>query len=126
MALISVDAAQCYDRVNHTMMGLVWLSLQVPIAAVTIIINCLQYMKIFTRTGWGDSSKHFGGPTTTTPFCGLGQGSKAAPASWIQLSSIIVNVYKGLGFGAKISDPITGNTSHTISCLFVDNTDLYR
>ena len=125
MTLISVDAAQCYDRVNHTMMGLVWLSLQVPITAVTIIINCLQYMKIFTRTGWGDSSKHFGGPTTTTPFCGLGQGSKAAPASWIQLSSIIVNVYKAMGFGAKISDPITGHTSHTIGCLFVDDTDLY-
>ena len=125
MALISVDAAQCYDRVNHIMMGAVWLSLQVPITAVAIIINCLQYMKIYTRTGWGDSSKYFGGPDIATPFCGLGQGSKAAPASWIQLSSIIVNVYKAMGFGAKISDPITGENSHTVGCLFVDDTDLY-
>ena len=125
MALISVDAAQCYDRVNHNMMGLVWLALQVPITAVAILVNCLQYMKIFTRTGWGDSSKHFGWPTLDVPFCGLGQGSKAAPASWIQLSSIIVNVYKSLGFGAKISDPITGRRSHTVGCLFVDDTDLY-
>ena len=125
MALISVDAAQCYDRVNHTMMGMVWLALQVPITAVSIIVNCLRYMKIFTRTGWGDSSKYFGGQQNPTPFCGLGQGSKAAPASWIQLSSIIVNVYKAMGFGAKISDPITGERSHTIGCLFVDDTDLY-
>ena len=125
MALISVDAAQCYDRVNHTMMGMVWLALQVPITAVSILVNCLQYMKIFTRTGWGDSSKYFGGQQNPTPFCGLGQGSKAAPASWIQLSSIIVNVYKAMGFGAKISDPITGEQSHTIGCLFVDDTDLY-
>lgn len=42
MALISVDAAQCYDRVNHNMMGLVWLALKVPIQAVTIIITCLH------------------------------------------------------------------------------------
>jgi hypothetical protein len=103
----------------------VWLALQVPITAVAIIINCLQYMKIFTRTGWGDSSKYFGGLQTPTPFCGLGQGSKAAPASWIQLSSIIVNVYKAMGFGTKVSDPITGEQSHTIGCLFVDDTDLY-
>ena len=125
MALISVDAAQCYDRVNHNMMALVWLALQVPINAIAIIVNCLQYMKIFTRTGWGDSQKYFGGQEQRIPFCGLGQGSKAAPASWIQLSSIIVNVYKAMGFGAKITDPITGDTSHTIGCLFVDDTDLY-
>ena len=125
MALISVDAAQCYDRVNHNMMALVWLALQVPIHVVAILVNCLQYMKIFTRTGWGDSSTFFGGRDQAIPFCGLGQGSKAAPASWIQLSSIIVNVYKSMGFGAKISDPITGERSHSIGCLFVDDTDLY-
>lgn len=125
MALISVNAAQCYDRVNHNVMGLVWLALQVPIQAVVIIVSCLQYMKIFTRTGWGDSGKSFGGPNQDIPFCGLGQGSKAAPASWIQLSSIIVNVYKSLGFGAKIKDPITGERTYTIGCLFVNDTDLY-
>ena len=43
----------------------------------------------------------------------------------VGISSIIVNTYKALGFGAKILDPITGNTSHTIGCLFVDDTDLY-
>ena len=42
----------------------------------------------------------------------------------LQLSSIIVNVYKSLGFGAKITDPITGDQSHTIGCLFVDDADL--
>jgi hypothetical protein len=126
MAIIFVDAAQCYDRVNHKMMGLVWRALQVPIHTVAIIIHCVQYMKILTRTGWGDSTRYFGGDTNDTPFCGLGQGSKAAPASWIQLSSVIVNVYKSMGFRAKIIiDPITVSSSHTVGCLFVDNTDLY-
>ena len=27
MGIVSVDAAQCYDRVNHVMMSLVWLAL---------------------------------------------------------------------------------------------------
>lgn len=125
MALILVNAAQCYDRVNHTMMSLVWLALQVPIKAISIILSCLQYMKIFTRTGWGDSNTYFGGPDQAVPFSGLGQGSKAAPASWIQLSSIIVNVYKSLGFGATVVDPVNATQSHTVGCLYVDDTDLY-
>jgi hypothetical protein len=82
-------------------------------------------MKIFTRTGFGDSRNHFGGEKLETPFCGLGQGSKGAPASWVQLSSVIVNCYKQQGFGAKIRDPISGDISNSIGCLFVDDTDLY-
>lgn len=125
LAITSVDAAQCYDRVNHTMMALVWLALKVPFRAVSIIVGCLQFMKIYTRTGWGDSMRYFGGDRQKAPFCRLGQGSKAAPASWIQLSSVIVNAFKSWGFGAKIRDLINNSTSHTVGCVFVDDTDLY-
>jgi hypothetical protein len=36
---------------------------------------------------------------------GLGQGNRAAPPSWIQLSAVMVNVFKELKLGAIISDP---------------------
>lgn len=126
LSLISVDAAQCYDRVNHTMMALVWLALKVPFLAVSMILQGLGYMKIFTRTGYGDSRRYFGGEDMELPFCGLGQGSKSAPASWVQLSSVIVNCYKQRGFGAKIRDPISGDICTSIGCSFVDDTDLYN
>lgn len=93
MALVSVDAAQCYDRVNHTMMLLVWEALGVLQTAISIIVDCLSNMTIYTRTGFGDSTSCFGGRDQIVPFCGLGQGSKAVPASWIQLSSIIINSF---------------------------------
>ena len=48
MALVSIDAAQCYERVNHLMMSLVWLALGVQQSAISIILKCLQGMKIFT------------------------------------------------------------------------------
>ena len=67
----------------------------------------------------------FGG-RNDTPACGLGQGSKAAPASWVQLSSIFVKIYKEKGFGAKMSDPVTKAFIHSIGCMFVDDTDLYE
>jgi hypothetical protein len=56
---------------------------------------------------------------------GLGQGNRAAPPSWIQLSSVLVNVFKQLNLGALIQDPITAEMMHSMGTLFVDNTDLY-
>ncbi len=125
MAIMSVDAAQCYDRVHHGLMSLVWLALIRDLPAVRILLSCLGDMKIYTRTGYGDSTSFFGG-REAMPLCGLGQGSKAAPPSWVQLSSIFIKIYKAHGFGAKLSDPVTKALIHSIGCLFVDDTDLYE
>ena len=82
-------------------------------------------MTIFTRTGFGDSTTSFGGLDQEIPFCGLGQGSKAAPASWLQLSTMIINSYKSQGHGAIFVDPVTKVASWSIGCVYVDDTDLY-
>ena len=56
---------------------------------------------------------------------GLGQGSRAAPPSWIQLSAVLVNVFRQLHLGSMVQDPISGEMIHTMGALFVDDTDLY-
>ncbi len=56
---------------------------------------------------------------------GLGQGNRAAPPSWTQLSAVLVNVFKQLNLGSMVQDPITADTIHTMGTLFVDNIDLY-
>ena len=55
---------------------------------------------------------------------GLGQGNRAPPPSWIQLSSVMVNVYKQLGLGTDIQDPITDDIIHSMGAMFVDDLDL--
>ena len=70
MALISVNAAQCYDRVHPTLMSLIWLGLTNHPQSVILLLHVLQQMKIYTRTGFGDSSTFFGGEDST-PLCGL-------------------------------------------------------
>jgi hypothetical protein len=120
LSVASVDAAQCYDRVNHIMMGLVWMALGVLQSAILIFIDCLSN----TRTGFGDSNQCFGGRGQSIPFCGLGQGSKAAPASWIQLSSAILHAYKKEAHGVIVRNPVTGEISCSVGCVFVDDTDL--
>jgi hypothetical protein len=56
---------------------------------------------------------------------GLGQGNQAAPPSWIQMSAVMVNVYKQLGLGTDIHDPITDEIIHSMGAMFVDDLDLY-
>ncbi len=56
---------------------------------------------------------------------GLGQGNRATPPSWIQLSAVLVTIFKHLKLGAVIQDLITSELTHTMSALFVDNTNLY-
>ncbi len=124
MTIISADAAYCYDRENHEIMSLIWLVLlNGNIPAIVVALICLQTMKFFQCTDFGES-KSFS-PTFTPHMMGLGQGNRAAPPSWIQLSSIMVSVFKQLERGAFIMDSITLKMIHTMGALFVDNTDLY-
>ena len=64
-------------------------------------------MKFYQRTGFSDSTAFFGGGNNDLPTMGLGQGSRAAPASWLQLSAFVVNIYKKLEYGASINLPLT-------------------
>ena len=56
---------------------------------------------------------------------GLGQGNRAAHLSWIQLSVVLVNIYKQLNLGSIKTDPIIAEIIHTMGALFVDDTNLY-
>ncbi len=107
-------------------MSLVWLVLingNIPAIAAAMI--SLQMMKFFQQTGFGKSKTFFGGLFHFPYMMGLGQGNRAAPPSWIQLSAVMVNVFKQLNLGAMVRDPITAKIIHSMGTLFVDNTDLY-
>ena len=89
------------------------------------MLICLHTMKFFQRTGFGESKTFFGGEGIRLYMMGLGQGNRAAPPSWIQLSAVLVNVFKQLELGALVVDPITRELIHSMGTLFVDDTDLY-
>ncbi len=126
MIVTSVDAAYCYDPVNHIIMSFVWLVLtNGNIPAIVAALICLQMTFFFQRTGFGKSKTFFGGPFCFPYMIGLGQGNRAAPPSWIQLSAVLVNVFKQLNLGALIQDPLTAEVIHSMGTLFVDDTDLY-
>ena len=125
MTVVSADAAYCYHRVNHVIMSLVWLVLTGNTPAIVATLICLQTMTFFQRTSFGNSKSFFGGPRHEPYMMGLGQGNCAAPPSWIQLSAVLVKVYKQLGLGTNLHDPMTDNRIHSMGAMFVDDLDLF-
>ncbi len=125
MTVILVNTAYCYDRVNHVIMSLVWLVLtNGNIAAIVTALICPQTMKFFQRTGFGESKTYFRGANYHLYMMGLGQGNREASPLWIQLSAVLVNIFKQLKLGALLLDPMTLEMIHTMGALFVDDTDL--
>ena len=124
MAIAAVDADQCYDRINHTIMSLVLLSIVGAAGLVTALLRPIQTMKFFQRTAWGDSRTYMGGRTTARPLHGLCQGNGAAPACWLMLSSLLMHAYKRQGFGASITSPISRMLLAFMGEMFMDDTDL--
>jgi hypothetical protein len=82
-------------------------------------------MKFFQRTCFGESKTFFGSPFCFPYMMGLGQGNRAAPPSWIQLSAVLVNVFKQLNLGPLVQDTIAAEVIHSMGTLFVNDTDLY-
>jgi hypothetical protein len=75
--------------------------------------------------GFGELKTYFGDRQLVKYNMGLGQGSRAAPSSWIHLSAVLVNVYKQMGLGSITVDPITSNRIYPMGVLFVDKADFY-
>ena len=71
MAILSLDAAQCYDRVNHVFMAMIWIILTRNIMVVFVILACLQTMEFYQRTGYGDSQDFFGIASCILKWMGL-------------------------------------------------------
>ena len=127
MIVTSANAAYCYDWVNEIIMSLVWLVLTKGNIPDISGCNDLSPDNEILPGNWIRQVKpFFGGQFHFPCMMGLGQeGNRASPRSWIQLSAVMVNVFKQLNLRAMVRDPITVKIVHSMGALFVDDTDLY-
>lgn len=122
-AAASVDAANCYDRVNHAYASLVLQAFGVPYSAVISMLSALSNMQFSIRTGFGESRILHGG-SVLSPYHGLCQGNGAAPAAWTVISSVNVGRQRRKGFNFPITSAISGTRTDLCAVLYVDDTDL--
>jgi hypothetical protein len=124
-ALCSNDAKSCYDRILHSVASLAYQRLGIPMPPVQCMLNSIQNMKHHIRTSYGDSSFTMQNDTLI-PFQGALQGNGASPATWVIISSPLLNMLRAADNGGHFIEPISKKHSHIVGYAFVDDTDLIQ
>ena len=122
-AIAGVDAAQCYDRIVHSLSILLCQKEGAPLSSCLMMFGIIQCMTYFIRTTFGDSKGSYGGHQET-PFQGTCQGNGASPAIWLLISVYLVLLMKEEGHVSNIRSPMSGIVLTIVGFLFVDDTDL--
>jgi hypothetical protein len=115
VAIASVDASNCYDRIAHAMASMIFQAFGMPATAIESMLGAIENMKFFLCTGFGDS-KTFAGGGISIKTQGLCQGNGALPAGLAVISICILNVHGKKGHGAKFVCPIT-KLKHPLSAI---------
>ena len=102
-----MDAAQCYDRIVHSLSILLCQKEGAPLSSLMMMFGVIQSMTYFIRTTFGDSNTSYGGKQNV-PFQGSCQGNGASPAIWLVLSMYLVLLMKEEGHDTTILSPISG------------------
>ena len=125
-ALCSNDAKSCYDRIIHSVATLAYRRLGIESTPVDCMFKSIQNMKHHIRTTYGDSSFTMSSEGTLIPFQGALQGNGASPATWVVISTPLLNMLRQAGNGGFFVEPISKKIHHSVGYAFVDDTDLIQ
>jgi hypothetical protein len=116
------DFTDCYDRIAHPPASLALQSFGLPRPAIRVLLKAMQTMWFFLRTGFGESSRLYGG-SIKNPTLSLGQGNAAAGPTFLAISSLIVNAYLREVHGARTMTSLTHRLFILVAVLYVDDAD---
>lgn len=126
----SVDAAQCYDAVNHSATSLGMQAYGMSIEQVSLYLGTMAQMVYHLKTAFQRDEGGFSADTVSGAgpavnyFNGLGQGSGGAPPAWQVVSSLQLGAYKRNGYGMWSRTAWSGLVFVIAAILFVDDCDL--
>lgn len=123
-AIAMIDAQGCFDRIAHPVGSLIMQRFGVPKNTVRCLYRVLQEAHHRIATGYGVSEPKYGGPSQIPPVQGEGQGNGKAPATWVLVSAIIINMMYTAGYGVKMMTAISAATISFVCFAFVDDTDI--
>ena len=81
------DFADCYDRIAHSVAGISLRAWGVPQPAINMLLETMETMRFFLRTGFGESKQSYGGMHEQR-LAGYGQGNAALGPGFTALSSL--------------------------------------
>ncbi len=89
---------------------------------IRVLLKAMQNMQFSLRTGFGESSRSYGGSIENSTLS-LGQGNAATGPTFLAISSLIVNAYFREGHGARTMTSLTHRLFILAAVLYVDDAD---
>ena len=122
--MVSVEAAQCYDRIAHTMTSLTLCAYNIRQSSVASMLTPLQSMKYYTRTGFGKSTTYLGVERSETR---LMPRKHISPVN-VAADQLTTDQHpkKTTGHGIAVVFPSTKKSHSQVGILFVDDTNLWE
>jgi hypothetical protein len=93
------DFRDCYDHAAHPIAAVLLCSFGVLQPAINILLETMETMRFFLRTGFGKSKTLYGG-SHKERLAGYGQGNAAAGPGFTAMSLLIVNADLRDGYDA--------------------------
>jgi len=121
LAIISTDAANCYDRMLHKFISLICIKWGIAPQVIKTLLYPLQNARHHTRTAFGDSSTYFQGRNLQ----GAGQGNTGAAPYWTAVSTVMIDMMRKRGLLAAFSSPLNDEEILLALLAFVDDTELF-
>jgi hypothetical protein len=121
--IVGNDFGDCYDCAAHPIAALLLCSFGVPQPAINLLLETMETMRLFLRTGFGKSKTSYGGSIEEC-LAGYGQGNVAAGPGFTAMSLLIVNAYLRDGYGAQINSSYYKQLLLLAAVMYLDNTDL--
>jgi hypothetical protein len=92
---------------------------------VPMMLYVLETMTWYLNTAFGQNDISFGG-TVLDPSMGLGQGNRAAPPGFLAVCTLMINVYRNLGYGVTFLGAWAWDTCTLSVVLYMDDSELFH
>jgi hypothetical protein len=120
------DAKSCYDRIVLMAAFLCLRRMGLQAAPIRAMFTTIQRMRHFTSTAFGTSSQYYDTLLLMEILNGILQGNCFGPGTWAAVSTPLLDMIRGEGFGMKIKGPISNEPLHIAGFSFVDDTDVVQ
>ena len=98
--LCTNDAKSCYDHIVHAFTRIAMEQVRMHVEPLICMFMTLQNLEHTVCMVYGDSDISFSGKLWVVPFQGIGQGNGTGPATWVVVSTPILNMLCKLGYRA--------------------------
>jgi hypothetical protein len=120
------DAKSCYDRIVLMAAFLCLRRMGLQSAPIRAMFHTIQRMRHYTSSAYGTSTTYYDTLLLMEILNGILQGNCFGPGTWAAVSTPLLDMMRGEGYGTRFYSPLRDDSLHIAGFSFVDDTDVVQ